>query len=799
MMLAAILGQPAAIASAISELNRFVRQVLELACVQGGAVNVKGAAAEGLEEAPLRQAAHDLARWGLAFQEAGGIVVPAEVRAQLRNPGGLRPPVAALAGTLTVEELRLVIAAHGIKAAAQPKRKPELIDLLGRLLSRPGLVRAVVEAAPPPMRDALRDLRAAGGRSSAFAGKDGRGWYYGARQWRWDARARETPEGWLASRGLVLPAERDYGVFEVPAEVELALRGRLFADWQPEPPPLRAQALKEDRHPLEVVSAVGVVLEAWREGVPALVAGGPPQRELKRLARTLQVDEDRVSSIVSQAFQARLLREREVVPEKMSRSRVKPRVVQTRRAVIEPTEEAAQWQGLPEAARWLSLYRPWVQAQQRWLDASAPGAWTTFLEVLQELPEGSGAAPAEIVNRLAWRRPAVFDDDPGVCRWVEGVTVALHELGAAGAPPPVGLTAVGRLAQRTDLELSQLEAMFPPSVSDCTITADRRVVVTGVPDPALGSLLSRAAEVVSVHPARVYRLSEASLARALNSGLAADEILGTLASRAKRGVPPNVASLVHDVARRHGRLRVGTAGVYVVAGDPSDLVPLTRGRLGRSLKSRLIAPTVAVLDLATPADAIALLRKEGLLPRLDGESDDAPQPPPRPAPAPSPRHPSSPAEKSRAATAIAALASALRAAPGDDMGMPASEVARIAALAASRQSVVEMIVQRAGSPQLLRFQARFLQGRRLIGVDEQSSFSYARHEVDLLEVPWLRIVAATPGAVAFPGLGARGLPHYDDWEEDDGEDWEAEEGEDWVDDARVLPLGLPGMDRVDSD
>ena len=39
-----------------------------------------------------------------------------------------------------------------------------------------------------------------------------------------------------------------------------------------------------------------------------------------------------------------------------------------------------------------------------------------------------------------------------------------------------------------------------------------------------------------------------------------------------------MVSLVEDVARRHGRVRVGTTDVYVVADDPAQLELVARDR-----------------------------------------------------------------------------------------------------------------------------------------------------------------------------------------------------------------------------
>lgn len=766
--LAATLGHPAAVAGAVSSLNRFLRQVLELGCVVGGSLSPSRAEAEGLAPPVLLDAERELRRWGLAFAgDGGGLLVPVEVRTALRSPGGLRSPLTALAQNLTADELRRILAVHGVAGREQPRRKAEVIALLSNLLGRSREIRGLVGAAPGPAGAALAELRAGGGTTLALHHskhwRRGQGWG----SWQWRAE-EDTPADWLLSRGLVLPTDRGYSTLEVPAEVELALRGRLFPEWEPQPPPIAARPLSEERHPVELVSEVGALLQAWGEGVPALSAGGVPVRELRRLARVLQTDVEEAQALVGLASVAGLLQERELVAERRSRSRRSPRVVQSRRAVIEPTDYGHRWSLMPEHARWLDLYRAWMTSLQLFLGDAGGQGWRTLFEVLEELPARTGALPEDLARHLAWRSPSWFRSADAPLGLVQEVASGLRRLGAGGATPLVGLSAAGRLAQRPDVALAELGAAFPPTVSDCTVTTDHRIVVTGIPDPSLGALLSRVAEVVSVQPARVYRLTAVSLARGLDDGVTAAEILETLSSRGRSGVPPNVVSYIEDVARRHGRLRVGTAAVYVATDDPALLAEVAEGRLGRSLGARRIAPNVLVLDEATAAEVVAAMRKDGLMPVIEGEAQPVTpklQPlTPRPAP-------TAPRDVPELGTEeVASLVATLRRAPSRARPMLPAEVARLAAAASRQRSPVEVLVESSEGSRYLHLQHVYLQGSRLVGM-EPVTFTHC--EVDLSEVVWL---GETPDAQAVLPFMAGGEGDEKDWD-DDSEDDEGEEGD----------------------
>jgi hypothetical protein len=124
------------------------------------------------------------------------------------------------------------------------------------------------------------------------------------------------------------------------------------------------------------------------------------------------------------------------------------------------------------------------------------------------------------------------------------------------------------------------------------------------------------ADVESSGGATVFRFTEGSVRRALDAGRSAAECHAFLQSISRTPVPQPLTYLVDDVARRHGRLRIGAASAYVRCDDPAVLDELLAGRGTDSLRLRRLAPTVAVSQ--TSADLlIERLRGLGLAPAAE--------------------------------------------------------------------------------------------------------------------------------------------------------------------------------------
>lgn len=622
--LAAQLSRPVHVAAAFDALNLFLRQVVELAAFMGGRLSLEAAAAEGLEAAAFSAASRELGRWGLAFEVSDGtLALEPELCRLIVDPGQLGPPAEALLTGQTLDVLRPVALNMGLQRGSLPKVKAELVAAVVARMADPAVVRSLVDQAPAQARAAFQLLRGRGGHVSTAA-------LAGPREdwsWRWRPHLATDGPWWLVSHGLALPLQPDQGQLVIPAEVEHALRGRLFGSWDERGPILVTGELPEPRHPLELVAAITSMLQDLSaEPAPALQQGGLPRRVIKRLAQSLKELEESVEQLSRLAFAVGLLTEVETVPERISRSRRNPRVLQSRQATVSLTDRAARWEESSEPERWMELVR-WVMLGPGGSQVDTPARRRTrqLLQLLAELPENQGASIASLDRSLHWRIPSLFPYVGAAENDLITAGAALAWLGAGSDQPVIGLNAAGRLA--TSVLPPTPEALahaFPAAVDTCTVTADHRVVVAGPSSSALSRFLSRIAHLESIHPARVYRLDEQSLRRGLDGGLTAAEVRAGFERHCPRGLPQNVAALVEDVIRRHGRVRVGPASVYVVADDPAEIEVLARGRALRPLLVRQLAPTVIVVDAKSQDQVLGLLRKAGLMPVAEGLASEPP-------------------------------------------------------------------------------------------------------------------------------------------------------------------------------
>jgi Helicase conserved C-terminal domain len=636
--LAGLLAQPYGTRRAIESLDRFHAQVLQLACVGGGRLEPGFAEQQGLDPGLLPQAAAELARWGLGFAVGRALEVPRCVLAAVTDPGRLGPPLGGLLDGQRLEEVRAMAAALGL--VPLQRRKAELIERVVERMGDESFVREMVAGAPHRAALILEALRSGGGSRS------------------WTDLAREVPtiftdrgsmyslrpaaDGipWLRLRALVLGIEWDQRLV-VPAEVELALRGTVFPTWEPAPPPLELAALESDRHPVELVSEVAWLLDLWgRAPVSLLQSGDLGARECQRAAKTLGLPPTAVRFLASLVVWAGLVAVEEPPPVRArgrGRAPRRPPEPQPGRLVV-VDEAAGQWRAMDTAQRWAALARPWWDAATQ---ADEPTG--LVLRELAALPEGRGALLPGLARRLAWRHPSQLPDADEAAAILLSTVATLHRLGVGAGPagPVAGLSQLGRAILRGHPP-ERLAALFPAAESSCTVQADLRVIVAGPPDPALAAGLARMADLETSSPARVYRLSEGSLRRAIDDGMSAAEMAAFLSTRCRTGVPQNVAALIEDVGRRHGRLRVGTAALYLQADDPALLAEVAANRRLRGLRVTLLAPTVAVIQGADEAAALEALRRAGYMPGLDRMTAEAAHPaarrrraaPPRAAPTP---------------------------------------------------------------------------------------------------------------------------------------------------------------------
>ncbi|SHE79241.1 helicase-associated domain-containing protein [Streptoalloteichus hindustanus] len=440
-----------------------------------------------------------------------------------------------------------------------------------------------------------------------------------------------TPVQRLLARGLLV--RRDGETVELPRQVAVALRGdRPLGTVEVDQPALRTSSHKVStvdstaaHEALDLLRNTETLIRLWSdEPPPVLRSGGLGVRDLRRLAKDLDVEERRAALLVELAVGAGLVADSDGVDPQWT-----------------PTTLADTWCVAVPEQRWATLASAWLDLprlpglvglrdeRERLINPLsdelrrpvAPRERRRVLDVLADLPPGEAAGdPEGLAAVLAWRAPrrgGRLRDD--LVRWTldEGAAVGVLAFGA--------LTTAGRalLADEGDGQGGAVEAArrmaeaLPAPVDHVLVQPDLTVVAPGPLEPELAGEIALVADVESTGGATVYRVGEASVRRALDAGRTAAELHELFRTRSRTPVPQSLSYLVDDVARRHGRLRGGAAGSFLRCDDPVLLAEVLAHPVAAQLELRRIAPTVVVSPLAL-VEVIDGLRDAGFAPAAEG-------------------------------------------------------------------------------------------------------------------------------------------------------------------------------------
>ncbi|MCW2493690.1 MAG: hypothetical protein JWN47_3054 [Frankiales bacterium] len=421
------------------------------------------------------------------------------------------------------------------------------------------------------------------------------------------AAAAAGPARSLLNRGLLVPVDRD--TVELPREIALRLRTHPAGDVQREPVPVAATERGTSvidgggsNAVLETVRLVELVLNAIADDPPVqLRAGGLGVRDLRRLARVLDVTESVTGLLIEVAYEAGLL---------SSTTHVDPSYL--------PTTEFDSWLRRSTAARWVQLANAWLamtrlpsligERDERDktiapLSAdverhSAPGLRLQLLRLLAELPPGQApTADAAVLARLSWMAPrrASTSRPLAAAMLAEAATLGVTGYGAITGYTRALVDGAETGAVRAELNATDLlSAALPEAVEEFLLQPDLTAVVPGPPTADLEHELALTADLESTGGASVYRISPASLRRALDAGRSGSDLLQFFTNYSRTPVPQALQYLINDVAAQHGRLRTGTATSYLRCDDESLLDRVMTDPIADSLNLQRIAPTVVV-------------------------------------------------------------------------------------------------------------------------------------------------------------------------------------------------------------
>jgi hypothetical protein len=164
-----------------------------------------------------------------------------------------------------------------------------------------------------------------------------------------------------------------------------------------------------------------------------------------------------------------------------------------------------------------------------------------------------------------------------------------------------------------------IESALPKPVDHILIQADNSAVAPGPLTAELSAEMGTIADIESRGGATVYRFSESSIRRGLDHGKTGDQIKTFLIKISKTPMPQPLEYLIADVAKRHGRLRVGSAHTYIRCEDEGLIQQILHDKKCEHLRLRRIAPQVLATDFELP-EVIGELREYGYLPAAENAS-----------------------------------------------------------------------------------------------------------------------------------------------------------------------------------
>jgi len=209
----------------------------------------------------------------------------------------------------------------------------------------------------------------------------------------------------------------------------------------------------------------------------------------------------------------------------------------------------------------------WLESDlgAEWTQQSAAARWRRLAQCWRE------RIPAPLRELVARRSEALTATDlrddvrwfyPAGGRWLEeGLDRLVDDaeaLGLAVAGEPVE---AGRLVLSGDIDRAarQLAAHFPAQVDKVYLQHDLTIVSPGPLEPSLDARLRGFADVEGRDLASTYRMSAASVNRALAAGESAGSILEFLKGLSLTGIPQPLAYLVGEASARFGSVRVAVA------------------------------------------------------------------------------------------------------------------------------------------------------------------------------------------------------------------------------------------------
>jgi hypothetical protein len=418
--------------------------------------------------------------------------------------------------------------------------------------------------------------------------------------------------GWLLENNYLMPMDSKTVV--LPREVGMHLRsGKVFKDFAPVPAKFLGTNRKQKDVNRAAIANVSNFLRwceelahNWSDEPPiALRSGGLGVRDLKRSADHLGVDEICVAFVAEILYLGGLI------------------VIDTDDQIL-PTNSFDIWMSRTLEERWHSLVSLWLETSrvsglvgkigEKNIAPLGPeldraGVASMRKATLHILSKNLELDPdiKVLQSLIAWQMPQRFS--------AEYIEWTLREA------EWLGLTGQGALSEFGSALLNGakdigVESALPKPVDHILIQADNSAIAPGPLTVELANMIGTIADIESRGGASVYRFSESSIRRGLDHGQTGGQIKSFLKKTSRTPVPQPLEYLINDVAKRHGRLRVGSAHSYIRCEDEGLIAQILHDKKLEQLRFRKLAPQVLVCDFES-SDVIATLREASYLPAAE--------------------------------------------------------------------------------------------------------------------------------------------------------------------------------------
>ena len=418
---------------------------------------------------------------------------------------------------------------------------------------------------------------------------------------------------WLLEEGFLVPFNQQTVV--LPREVAIALRGnKVHREIQSSQPDVAGE--KRDTRNVQLAAIANVstflrwteeILNFWAQEPPtALRSGGLGVRDLKEISTHLGVDESCASFIAEVSYVAGLLT---IDPDDR----------------ILPTHQFDIWLTQNPSMRWLTLVTAWYTTSRLSglvgressknvaplgpeLDRSS--AASTRRLTLSLLQESSKIAPDidSLFAAASWLAP--LKRSGGIQKDYIAFTLREAEW--------LGITGQGLISSYgADFldggDCATINTDLPKPVNHILIQSDNTAIAPGPLEHEIAQEIALIADVESRGGATVFRFSEGSIRRGLDHGRTGEEISKFLKKTSKTPMPQPLEYLIADVAKKHGKLRVGNTVSFIRCEDSTLITQILGDKRLDILGLRKIAPEVLICG-HDAAEAMNILRSCGYLP-----------------------------------------------------------------------------------------------------------------------------------------------------------------------------------------